>query len=144
MKQHIFLISSLVLLFLLPNELMAAELPLTLEADDWRLTVRTADTDSDRLCQPSDIDMYELKLENTSGNKKDVSMHTFRQEEGKDRDEGLVEDAADVLAANASLGARNLPISQDVEALDVLILWQEEDDAQYFKQQFMVPLQAAD
>ncbi|QQK79257.1 hypothetical protein HUG20_04700 [Salicibibacter cibi] len=144
MKRYIYFISSLMMLFLYPNDGMAAELPLTLEEEDWRLIVDTSDADSDRLCQPGNIDMYELKLENTSGNKKDVRMHAFRQEGGKHRDDGVATEEADELTANASLDARNLPIAQDVEALDVLILWQEEVDGQYFKQHFMVPLLASD
>ncbi|QDI92601.1 hypothetical protein EPH95_16605 [Salicibibacter halophilus] len=139
MKRSIYFMLLLVMLFVFPHNLIAADLPLTLEDDDWRLIVDTADADRDRLCQPGDVEMYELKLENVSENKQNVTMHTFRQEKDEHRDDGLAVDEAEMLAANASLEVRNLPVPQNIKALDVLILWQEEADGQYFKQHFMVP-----
>ncbi|AXF57481.1 hypothetical protein [Salicibibacter kimchii] len=144
MKRYKFFVSLLVLLFLYPNDLMAAELPIHLQEEGWRLIVDISDANSDRLCQPGDIDMYELTLANTSGSKKNVTMHTFDQLDDRHRDHGLAVEETDVLPTNASLGVRNLPIAQDVETLDVLILWQEEADGQYFKHHFSVPLQDAD
>ncbi|SDI90511.1 hypothetical protein [Natribacillus halophilus] len=133
MVRQIFFVISFMIVFLSP------ELPMDLESGEWRLNIDVPEF-ADNLCQPGQTDMYALKLENTGGNKENVTVHTFRKEDGKMHDYGLTMDEQDTLERAEFLNFSPLPVHDRVEDIEVLILWQEEADGRILKQSFTVPL----
>lgn len=121
------------------------EEPIVLESDEWTLILDEAEIENER--KPEDngnMDVFSLKIVNNDGKKHNVTVHTFRKEEGKTFHSGMsfnqTKGKSVELANEEVANVQSFPVEKNTKEFSVSIMWQNEGSDRFYKQDFNVPV----
>jgi hypothetical protein len=119
--------------------------PVVIDSDEWTLTLDDAVIADESMSKGDErADFYLLKIANKDGKKYNVTVHTFRKEQGKSYDFGMSlndTEGKDVQLENKEfINFKNFPVGKNTKEFEVFIMWQDVENGRFFKQEFIVPL----
>jgi hypothetical protein len=146
MRKLFLVLMSIISLISSPNftEAKSLKKPVVLDSDEWTLTFDEANIEDDEQLFKGDskADVYSLKVANKDGKKYNVTVHTFRKEQGKSYKFGMslndTEGKNIEIEDKEVVSFKNFPIGKETEEFEVFIMWQEEGSGRFFKQDFLV------
>ncbi|WP_456278781.1 hypothetical protein [Bacillus sp. AK128] len=127
------------------TEAKSREEPISFESDEWTLTIDEAEMMNGHMSEDHEnADFYSLRIVNNNGEKHNVTVHTFRKEEGKTYDYGMSVNQTkgkSVEAANEEIiYVQNFPVPKNTKEYSVSIMWQTEGSDRFYKQDFNIPV----
>jgi hypothetical protein len=146
--KNIFYITMIAIVFMyspLFTEANSTNEPVVIDSDEWTITLDEPVSDDERMIRGNEkVDVYSLKIANKDGKKYNVTVHTFRKEQGKSYEFGMSlndTEGKDVQVENKEvINFQNFPVGKKTKEFEVLIMWQDEEDGRFFKQEFIVPV----
>jgi hypothetical protein len=147
MKNMIVIGMITVVILSLPQftEAKSSEEPIVYESDEWTLTLDEAEIVNEHMSKGNEnVDVYSLRIVNNDGKKHNVTVHTFRKEEGKTFDYGMslnqTKGKSVELANEEVINLQNFPVPKNTKEFCVSIMWQNEDSDRFYKQDFNIPV----
>jgi hypothetical protein len=128
------------------SEAKSLKKPVVLDSDEWIVTLDEARIEEGEQLYKGDsrADVYSLKIANKKGKKHNVTVHTFRKEQGKSYKFGMslndTEGRNIEIEDKEVISFKNFPVGKETEEFEVFIMWQEEGSGRFFKQDFLVPV----
>ncbi|MBM7661091.1 hypothetical protein JOC85_001863 [Bacillus mesophilus] len=145
MRKLIFLVMFTLVSIPQSTEAKSSGEPIVFESDEWTLTLEEAEIKNEEMSKGNEnADVFSLRIVNNEGKKHNVTVHTFRKEEGKTFDYGMSLNqtkGTDVKLANEEIiNVQHFPVAKNTKEFTVSIMWQNEASDQFYKQDFNVPV----